>query len=257
MIHTILPGMIGQLQGFSLPTPTSDFNPAFDCYTDAGTTPCTNGTLVYQWDDNGVLANTAQQTNATSRPTWYSDGGAARNNKPYVDFPGLDYMEIIDSSTDYRDSEMTFYMVVDVNSPGSYDTLLSKNSDYNWDDGWIFYTNSSGDHNTCINEWSAGVISNTDGTINAEVRAFRFKQSATGAQNNNRVNTNTDDTGTTFTTVDTPIKNTLISASWNSSGTGASLYADYYCYRILIYNEYHDDTKYGEIIDYLMNEYGI
>jgi len=259
MINSILPAIIGQLQpsgGFVLPTPTSDFDPAFGCYSDAGITPSTDNTLLYQWDDNGTLGNTGEQTSSSRRPLWRADGGALRNNKPYVDFVSLDYMQIIDSSFDYRDSAMTFYLVVD-DADGNYNTMLMKGSDWNWDDGFIIYGDSSNNFVTSVNEWTAGRITNTDGSSGYEVRAFRFNQSFSDPQNNNRVNTNADDTGTTYSSVDTPIKNALIGASWDSSGTGPTLYADVKMYRMLIYNEYHDDTKYGEIIDYLMTEYAI
>ena len=45
------------------------------CYSDAGTTLCTDGTQVYQWNDQSGNGNNATQTTAANRPYYYSTLG--------------------------------------------------------------------------------------------------------------------------------------------------------------------------------------
>jgi hypothetical protein len=244
--------------GGSIPTSglITDFDAASGCYQDAGTTLCTNNTLVQEWHAGGYSSSdTAVQTTSTDRPTWFSADG---NGDPYVHFPGLEHMELTSSSSLYRDDDLTIYLVKDnLGAPGSFDTIFCKTQTFDWDFGWMIGVDGTDAFRSSINEWSAGQILNSDAGSGKEVCNFRFKTSAGTQYNKSRVNTFADRTGTTYTANDAPLKNALFGASWDAPGTGPTARYEGYVYRLLIYDNYHDDTQVTDIISTLMTQYSI
>ena len=114
--------------GGSVPTTNliTDMNPISGAFSDAGITPSTNGSLVYQWRDSSANAYLATQTLVGDRPT-YNTGGS--KGFPYVFFTGLEWMRMTGTSLEYKQQEITIYFVGTVQSPGSYDHIFHKGLD--------------------------------------------------------------------------------------------------------------------------------
>ncbi len=241
----------------------TDFNPEFGCYSDDVGTLCEDDDTVYDWVEQSPYGLTARQTASGDRPLWKNTGGSV--SAPYVYFEGSEWMEILSSTLRYKDDNYTAYVVMDfASNPGSYDTLFCKVTDYDWYDGWRFGGSSGYDWTSCVNEWSidpefGNEIENNDGTNAPMACAFRFKTDAEPYQNNNRVSTNPDDTNSSFIGfpgTDAPNINALLGASYDYDGDETAE-IDARVYRILIYNKYHDDDTYAQIIDDLKTMYSV
>ena len=228
----------------------SDFNAAIGVFTDAGVTTATNGDNIQEWHDQSSLGLIAEQTSNPRKPTWFASDAAGN---PYVDFPGLDYMTIL-STTSYRDSDLTFYIVSDVVSPAAFDTILNKSTDSNWDDGWWIGMNSTPNMRTSVNQYPDNEITSSYSIAGKGPYYMQFKTSAPTKEIAIGDSSGTRQTlalAPGFDTNDAPLKDTLLGASWNSSGSGPTLYYDGYIYRILIYNTYHDVATVNAIMTQL------
>lgn len=59
-------------------------DPRFGCFSDAGVTPCVDGSSVFRWQDR-ITGMQFDQTIIANRPTWRANGGY-----PFVQFDGVD-----------------------------------------------------------------------------------------------------------------------------------------------------------------------
>ena len=71
-------------------TPTLWWKAGATCFSDAGTTPCTDGAAVYQWDDAGATELDLQQTVEVNRPAY-------RANYATTGYPGVEFAEASDA----------------------------------------------------------------------------------------------------------------------------------------------------------------
>jgi len=229
----------------------ADWDPALGCTDGEGATS-TNETGIYQWtDQEGSLI--AEQESAGDQPIWMAGGNTNGALYPFVDFPGLEFMEVLNSGTRFTQDALTVYAVLDLQgTPGNYDTLFHKGSDNSWDNGWRVGTDSS-------NNWKAFVVdeayeaSNTNATNAREVKVMRFNLGDSVIETIDQTKTATDSPVTGNN--NTPNKNALLGASWNNSGTDATFFIDGYLFRFLIYDTYHNDVDVGLMIDFLKKKY--
>jgi len=229
----------------------ADWDPALGCVDGEGETS-TNETGIYQWtDQEGSLV--AEQGSSGDQPIWMAGGNTNGTVYPFVDFPGLEFMEVLNSNTSFTQDALTVYAVLDLQgTPGTYDTLFHRGSDNYWDNGWRVGTDGS-------NNWEAFVIdeayeaSNTNATNAREVKVMRFNLNTPIIQTIDQ--TKTTATATPSGSNNTPNKNALLGASWNSSGTDGTFFIDGYLFRFLIYDAYHSDSDMGLMVDFLKKKY--
>ena len=241
----------------------SDFNPALDAFSDAGSTLCVDGDGVYEWHDQQTTAY-FEQTTGSRQPTW-RDGVTTpgSNGKAFVDFDGSNDRGIVEnSSTLWQDDDLSIYIVQDVTSTGSGDIILGKHTDYYYDDGWTIAM-ASANTRTYVGTGcfaDCNETTGTNGTLNADIRAVRFKSSAVTYQHNQKVNLTAEEAGSVDSFsggFDTPTKDAIMGASYDSGGAPGSFNYDGKIYRILIYNTYHSDIVRDAIITGLSTIYGI
>ena len=99
-----------------------------EVFTDAGTTPATEGTAVQQWNDqSNSSTNATQLGGAASRPT-FRDSSSTRafNNNPVLDFDGTDSMDHSDASLPTGTAAVSFFGVY------SKDTFAADMEVYEW-----------------------------------------------------------------------------------------------------------------------------
>ena len=238
----------------------ADWDPAFGC-VDGESATSTDGTGLYQWTDQ-ASSLVAEQSSSGDQPTWRDGTTAPTAANPYVDFPGLEFMEVLSSTTSFQQNQITFYCVIDFQgTPGSFDTLFHKGTDYYWDDGWRVGTGTS-------NQWEGWVndevyeASNTNSSNAREAKAIRFDVDNTGTKIIQSIVKNPSTEAVTYTTGTTPIgnndapsKNALLGASWDSAGTDGTFFIDGHVFRVLIYDTYHDDSTAEAILDFLHKKY--
>lgn len=232
----------------------ADWDPALGC-VDGENATSTNETGLYRWtDQEGSLV--AEQGSSGDQPIWMAGGGVNGRVYPFVDFPGLEFMEVLSSTNSFKQDQLTMYAVLDLQgTPGTYDTLFHKGSDYYWDDGWRIGTGTS-------SEWEGWVIDeayearNTNSTNNREVKVVRFDIDATGTKIIEAIDQGKTYVSTTpVGTNNAPTKNALLGASWDISGTNGTFFIDGYLFRFLIYDTYHSNTDVELMIDFLKKKY--
>ncbi|QDP66156.1 MAG: hypothetical protein GOVbin3661_72 [Prokaryotic dsDNA virus sp.] len=242
----------------------SDFDPSAGCYSDAGFTLCEDADPLQEWHEQSLSSIKGDQTDASAQPVWY-ESDVARNSKPYVDFDGSDWVEIL-GTLNYRDDNMTIYLVMDPDwgSIGSFDTFIQKGTDFDWDDGWVGYFSSGGsDINSNVNTWSDNAVTNADAGGPAAIAfGIRFKTDATVYRNGNQVDSNPEETDSSFVDfpgTDAPLTKALIGTTYDSDPTDPSSSFGYTgkIFRILIYSEYHDTTTFDQVLTDLQTEYNI
>ncbi len=252
----------------SNPYPTADLESDFDatagCYSDAGTTPCVDSDPVQEWHEQSGGGIEGEQTDAAAQPIWYASD-IARNNKSYVDFDGSDWIEVL-GTLNYRSDNMTIYLVMDPDwaSISSYDTFIHKGTNFGWDQGWVGYFDSGGaDIESCVNAWSNNSVSNSDAGGPAAITfGIRFKTDAATYQNGNQVDSNSEETDSSFTGFPgtlAPLSKALIGTTYDSGPSDPSSSFGYTgkIFRILIYSEYHDTTTFDQVLTDLQTEYNI
>ena len=245
-----------------------DVNPALQCYTDIGqTTLATNGDDVASIENQGSSSFPFEQSNAADQPEWYSSDSSA-NNKPYLLFFEHNMLSTTSNGEQcLRSDDCTFYVVSNLDSQASsFSTLLNKDNDWDWDNGWRIGFDSQEDLITNVGGSTAfggdNELENTQTTTSsAQVYTLRFKASATPYENRNYSSYlgGNEETGTSvgFNVKNTASRQIVLGASWNSSGNGTSFEWDGRIFRILGYSEYHDDTTHNSIISELETIYGI
>ena len=243
-----------------------DVNPAIGAFQDfSSSVPCTNNTACYTLANQGTTFN-FQQSSSSRRPQWFSSS-SAQNNKPYLDFTEDFMISQGGAPLGVMDGDDgSLYCVVKFDSGAStYDTIMDKNTDWDWDDGWRLAVNTSEDWVTNVGGGgqSENEIENEDTTTTqAEVYTLRFRASTTPYVNTSfsSWSIGNTETGTTtgFANKSTPFKHIMFGTSWNSSGTGASSFRwNGLVFRILGYNTFHDNATHDSIVATLKTEYGI
>lgn len=229
----------------------TDWDPALGC-VDGLSATSTNGTGIYQWtDQKGSLV--AEQSNVGDQPIWMEGGGVNGRVYPFVDFPGLEFMEVLNSNTSFTQDALTVYTVLDLQgTPGQFDTLFHKGTNQGWDDGWRVGTNNSNNFKAFVID-EAYDASNTNATNAREVKVMRFDLNTPIIQTIDQTKTTTS--ATPIGINNTPNKNALLGASWNITGTGATFLIDGYLFRFLIYDTYHSDSDMELMIDFLKKKY--
>jgi len=241
--------------GGSVPTTNliTDMNPISGAFSDAGITPSTNGSLVYQWRDSSANAYLATQTLAGDRPT-YNTGGS--KGFPYVFFTGLEWMRMTGTSAEYKQQDITIYFVGTVMNPGVYDHIFHKGLDRYLDNGWGLQLNGSGYHEMWANNEGSYVATSPTALSTIAVRAGRFKLSAAPRYINARMNASADGTAVAPNLTNAPSKDACLGAGWYDAGTTTATYFyQGHMYRLLIYSGYHDDTTYAATIATLRATY--
>ncbi len=245
-----------------------DVNPEFECYTDiAQTTLATNGDDIASIENQGSSSFPFEQSSASDQPEWYSSDATA-NNKPYILFFEHNMISTtFNGSQCLRSGDCTFYVVANLDSmASSFSTLLNKDNDWDWDNGFRIGFDTSEDLITNVGGSTAfggdNELENTQTTAtSAQVYTLRFRSSTTPYENRNYSSYlgGNEETGTTvgFNVKNTASRQIVLGASWNSSGTGTSFEVDLRLFRLLGYAEYHDDATHTAIINELKTIYGI
>ena len=243
-----------------------DINPAIGAFQDIQqNTPCTNNTAVESLQNQGDNFMFLQST-GSRKPTWLA-ASSAQNNKPYLLFDE-DYM-ISASGTPLftlRSQDCTFYAVVkSVSSANTWDTLLEKNTNWQWDDGWRLATDNQEDWVTNVGGGgqSENRIDNTNtSTSQAEIYTLRFRASTTPYINSTfstwSIGYTVTGTTTGFASKSTPARQIIFGTSNNSGGDGVSSFRwNGQVFRILGYSECHSESTLQSTIATLKTIYGI
>lgn len=82
-------------------------------FSNAGTTPVTNGNLIQQWNDQSGVNNHAIQTTGTLKPTYFS---AVSNGNPGVRFAGTHFLDATTTTTGSGTSDYCIFVVVKLTS---------------------------------------------------------------------------------------------------------------------------------------------
>jgi hypothetical protein len=242
----------------------SDWDAENGVYVDGGITLATNGQEVEQWVDK---SNNLIASGSTGKPT-YNTSGTGFSKKPYLDFDGTDnFLEVIGPSL-YKDKDISFYVVSEIDSASLYDVIFQKGPDWNWEEGWVVSLDGAGRLYSTVGDWPTNEVVESSGNLNKlEVRAMRFRTSTpsgtrvinTGVRRNDG-HPKSSGAYTQLTLSgqdinDATNKNALIGAGYDGSGNPTTYFLDGKIYRLLVYNTYHDDVTYNNTIRTLLNTY--
>mgnify|MGYP005726558595 CR=1 FL=1 len=275
-----------------------DLDPEERCYNNYLTdVQCTDGDRVVRWFHTGAEPNGAwkmAQQSEDNQPIW-QDGGILTNYKPYVWFPNEQNIPGTEGQPYFyswmksegaggmwagRSNTMSIYAVVitdDSQEARTYNVLMEKNSDWNWDDGWVLNFQDSNDFHTYVGTRygsayppypATNEIVNTSrvgfsGSPAPKIYSLRFNADSSGREpeyinqnysgafsGNTQLGTTTD-----FDQKYTPMDYIHLACSENSSGVSGSYRWRGKILRILGYSAYHDDTTHASVISALETTY--
>jgi len=272
----------------ALPSPSApagslllDLDPSKEVYSDNGVTLATDGQDVYRWGDqsggsNDALGDLDPVYSGLTKPSYHASGA---NNKPYVHLDWFDgaaapfYNEwlVIDNSgaqfdvqegtivavlNPYRTSPSTGYLIN--NSCSSGETVNA--------DGWSIAASTVGDDVWSTNmqsvDPSAGSnYNNAPAYSGGELQVVVFRFSAgTDGHHFTQVNGDAKLSGSTVSSIDfgntsDVLINGRFTESSNCSDPGIAL--GMYLYRLVMYDEYLDDTTVNNFISDLNSYHNI
>ena len=243
-----------------------DLDAGVGVYSDSGTTLSSNDSNIRFWKDRTINNNNAEQSDDALRPRYNFNGW---NDRAYVhldNFNGIapeytEWLEIANSVGQFDVQEMTMFMVMDSSpdspNPSTGEILVSNQcgSGGTLSDGWSVQIGSSSetyefqmDYGNPFNSKRSVEIPYTSTTRpygNPQIFAWRFSAGTTGA---NYIRVNNEAEITTGDTTDVinygGVDKVLINARYksNSPCEDPGITFGYHLYRLVIYDEFLDDT---------------
>jgi len=258
-----------------------DWNPIQSKVLNSTGASITNGSTVSSLTDSSSNADTATQGTSGYMPIWY-ESDSSHNNKPYIRFNedrdllngGVTFLEI-QNSFDYDAAKMSIYLVMDIvhwdSTYDGYTDYFTNTADHDWNRG--FSIRSGNTPNSYRVEASVSqAFTNDIIIINslASTRVVIYKFSTTGATST-YVNKGGYTTGgsvsyTSDTSYDdfSDSRQDFLASQYPKPliGTGRSLGGsapyggiDFKLFRLLAYEECHDDATSLSIANSLKAEY--
>ncbi len=258
-----------------------DLDAGFGVYSDSGTTLSSDESNIRFWKDRTDNNNNAEQSVNNVKPSYNFNGW---NDRPYVHFDNYnsippeytEWLEISNSVGQFDVQELTMFMVMDSSpespNPSTGEILISNQCGTGGtiSDGWAVQIGSSSetyefqmDYGNPFNSKRSVEIPYTSTTRpygNPQIFAWRFSAGTTGA---NYIRVNNEAEITTGDTTDVinygGVDKVLINARYksNSPCEDPGINFGYHLYRLVVYDQFLDDSTVSTFIGNLNDFYNI